>query len=441
VGEPGWTGDRSGRYTASVSVSYTLDLFGCMRGQVEALAARRAARLGGAPGVRSEFRVLIIGGGVAGPALALFLKRAGIPCVLYEAYPFVQGVGGGLGLAPNGMKVLAALGLADTLRARATTICTYAFRNDRGATLATYPIEAAEYGQPMVATSRALLFETLAHEMGKQQIATHYEKRLTRVEEGGASVVAHFEDGTSAEGDLLVGTDGVRSTVRRHLLPDARAEYTGLTGVGGFVPLSKVPPFPPETMTFVFGRNGFFGYSGGDKASAMWWSNLFREREFTREELERLDVEAVKGEMLDRFRGYHSPVGALISHTTSLLQLNVYDIPSLPTWHRGRVALIGDAAHAVSPNAGQGASLALEDAMYLAKTLRDSTDYEAAFARFERDRKPRAEKVVAEGRRRGRDKAIVGPARQKIRELMIRTFVRMFGRNADRWLYEYSIDW
>lgn len=386
-------------------------------------------------------RVLIIGGGVAGPALALFLKKAGIPCALYEAYPFMQGVGGGLGLAPNGMKVLAALGLADTLKKRATTIREIIFKNAAGSVLARLPLDPDEYGQPMMAMSRALLFETLSEELRRQRIPTCYERRLVRVEEHDARVLAHFENGSSAEGDLLVGADGVRSTVRRHLLPDARADYTGLTGVGGFVPLSQLPALRPESMTFVFGRNGFFGYSGADSGTAMWWSNLFRDREYSREELDHLDIEAIKRELLTRFGDYHPPIAALIAGTSHLLRLNVYDIRSLPTWHRGRVVLIGDAAHTVSPNAGQGASLALEDAMYLAKVLRDSSDYEEAFARFERDRKPRAERVVAEGRRRGEDKRIVGPVQQKIRELMIRMFVGLFGKNSDRWLYEYTIDW
>jgi 2-polyprenyl-6-methoxyphenol hydroxylase-like FAD-dependent oxidoreductase len=95
----------------------------------------------------------------------------------------------------------------------------------------------------------------------------------------------------------------------------------------------------------------------------------------------------------------------------------------------------------VSPNAGQGVALALEDAMYLAKMLRDELDFKTAFARFERDRKPRAEKVVAEGRRRGKDKEIVGPVQQQIREFIMWIFLRMFGSKSDRWLYEYSIDW
>ncbi len=85
--------------------------------------------------------------------------------------------------------------------------------------------------------------------------------------------------------------------------------------------------------------------------------------------------------------------------------------------------------------------MALEDAMYLAKLMRDSRTYHEAFARFESDRKPRAEKVVAEGRRRGHDKTIVGPLEQKIRELMMRVVLGLFGKNADNWLWEHRIDW
>lgn len=170
-----------------------------------------------------------------------------------------------------------------------------------------------------------------------------------------------------------------------------------------------------------------------------WWSNLFRDREFTREDLE-VSTETLKGELLERFGRYVSPVPDLISRTANVLRLNVYDVRTLPAWQRGRIVLIGDAAHAVSPNAGKGASLALEDAMYLARLLRDHR-YERAFERFERERKPRAEMVVAEGRRRGTDKVIVGRMQQAIRELMIRLFVPLFSGRMDRQLYEYQIEW
>jgi 2-polyprenyl-6-methoxyphenol hydroxylase-like FAD-dependent oxidoreductase len=236
-------------------------------------------------------------------------------------------------------------------------------------------------------------------------------------------------------------TTSARSTVRKHLLPDVKAEFIGLIGIGGFVPLSDLPPLTPETMTFVFGRHGFFGYSGADAGTAMWWTNLFRDQEFTPAELRNVNTEEVKGELTDRFGDYHTPIPMLVARTSQFVLMNVTDVQSLPAWHRGRIMLIGDAAHAVSPNSGQGASLALEDAMYLAKLLRDCDDFQEAYARFERDRKPRAEKVAAEGRRRAGDKAIVGPVRQWIRERLISLFVRLSGGRNDRWLYEYSVGW
>jgi 2-polyprenyl-6-methoxyphenol hydroxylase-like FAD-dependent oxidoreductase len=122
--------------------------------------------------------------------------------------------------------------------------------------------------------------------------------------------------------------------------------------------------------------------------------------------------------------------------------LNIYDIQTLPVWHRDRVVLIGDAAHAVSPNAGQGASMALEDAMYLAKVLREAQgNHEGAFARFERDRKSRVERIVAEGRRRSSDKKSVSPFESALRNAMLGVFFNLFGQRSQDWLYRYRIDW
>jgi 2-polyprenyl-6-methoxyphenol hydroxylase-like FAD-dependent oxidoreductase len=154
-----------------------------------------------------------------------------------------------------------------------------------------------------------------------------------------------------------------------------------------------------------------------------------------------VSLEEVKREMLEIYGDYHEPIPTLIKHTHSPIKMNLSDILSLPRWHRGRVLLIGDAAHAVSPNSGQGASLALEDAMYLAKLLRESADYEQVFATFEAERKPRVEKIVAEGRRRGNDKFIVSPFQQKIRETMLRIFVNLFGAKGLDWVYRYKIAW
>jgi 2-polyprenyl-6-methoxyphenol hydroxylase-like FAD-dependent oxidoreductase len=161
-----------------------------------------------------------------------------------------------------------------------------------------------------------------------------------------------------------------------------------------------------------------------------------------REELSAFSLDDIKKEMLAIYAGYHEPIEGLIANTLSPVKISLSDIPSLPGWHRGRILLIGDAAHAVSPNAGQGASMALEDAMYLARLLRESSGgYEQVFERFEADRKPRVERIVAEGRRRGVDKQVVSPFQSRVRELMLMIFVNLFGESGQDWLYKYTVDW
>ncbi len=395
----------------------------------------------------SNPHVLIAGGGVGGPALALFLKKAGISCAIYEAYPYTEGVGGGLNLAPNGMNVLAALGLAESLASRATITHESVFMDERSRSLGRLPYgDPKRYGQPAVSMSRALLFGALAEELRRAEIPIHYEKRVNKVVENGATVTIFFTDGDSAQGDLLIGADGVRSAVRGYLLPDGpHPAYTGIIGIGGFAPLSSPPAIPQtdvEALTYTFGPRGFFGYGGADSGTMMWWSNLWRKREFSHDELTNLDQRAIQDELLQRYRGYHEPIASLIGTTSSILRMNIYDILSLPTWHRRRVALIGDAAHAVSPNAGQGASMTLEDAMCLAVLLRDcGGDHTRAFAAFERMRKHRVEKIVAEGRRRGGDKEEVSAFQSRLRNTMMKFFLGRASEKGDDWLFSYRLNW
>lgn len=195
-----------------------------------------------------QTHALIIGSGIAGPAIALFLSKAGIGASIYEAYPAPAGIGGGLGLAPNGMNVLAELGLAEALVDAGTICAAFAFRNQRGQLIGTIPNgPPGRFGQPAVTLSRARLHQILLEALARQGIAVAYRKRLAALEEGPTGVLARFADGSEASGDLLVGADGIDSCTRNLILPTGpKPAFTGLVGVGGFVPRQSIPIERPE---------------------------------------------------------------------------------------------------------------------------------------------------------------------------------------------------
>lgn len=396
----------------------------------------------------TTFHVLIAGGGISGLALALFLKKAGVSCSVYEAYTYKASAGGGFNIAPNGMNVLNALGLAQKVIDAGAVAEEFCMRNGKGKMIGHIQNGSPEkYGQPGVSLSRAALYDILLEELNTQGLKVQYEKRLCDIRQDELGVTAVFTDGSQAVGDVLIGADGVHSATRQLLFPEGPAPaFTGMKNYGGFTPLSAVPELTAReinSLNFTFGNNGFFGYCAASNDTAMWWSNLPSDEPFTKAELESTTLEDVKTTMLERYSDYHAPVAALIANTEKVLKINVSDIASLPSWHKDRVLLIGDAAHAVSPNAGQGASMALEDAMFLAMLLRDAGvgSYAAAFRKFEKDRKPRVEKIVAEGRRRGATKTILKPWQAKIREWLMAVLIPLFAaKNAD-WLYRYRLDW
>jgi 2-polyprenyl-6-methoxyphenol hydroxylase-like FAD-dependent oxidoreductase len=392
---------------------------------------------------------LVIGAGVAGPAVALFLSKVGITSTVYEAHADRPDAGGGLVLAPNGMNVLAELGLAERVKARGTLALENRFYTEAGRRLARFSNGGDRYGQPAVALMRDDLRDVMLSELAARSIPVRTGRRLAEVaSDDGTKIVARFTDGTTAEGDVLVGADGVQSRARAAVFPEATApSFLGAVGVGGLTPGAAVPKLTTadkQSLSFTFGARGLFCYCGTRGGDVMWWTNLCRARPLDGrplEDREALGVE-LRQEMLDLFRGYHAPIATLIEHAGAPTTLDVFEVEPLRRWHAGRVVLVGDAAHAVSPSSGQGASLALEDAMDLGRRLRDDGgDHARAFEGFERDRRARVERIASRTHRDGTDKAEITPLRSQVRHFALWLALNLFGERSQDWVYRYRVDW
>jgi 2-polyprenyl-6-methoxyphenol hydroxylase-like FAD-dependent oxidoreductase len=347
--------------------------------------------------MNAQRRAIVIGGGIAGASLSLFLARAGIQPLVFEAYPRTdEPVGGGFQIAPNGMRVLAELGLAEALFAEGHRSGDMAFRNHLGRDIGLVRTSAAG---PALNVSRAAVHRVLREAADRAGVQVRYQRRLQDIAIAGREVVATFDDGSTETGDFLVGADGVRSRVRAWMLPEfAAPRDTEMVSFGGFCGPGAAPPDPRDAsrLTFMVGPRHQFGYSmmGGQWG---WWCHVHGDTPAARKSLATMPDADLRALMLERYRGWAEPVGSLLHATEGWMRTPIHDVPKLPAWRKGPVLLVGDAAHAMSPAGGQGASLALEDAMVFGKLLLDrSLPVEDAMARFESLRKARAEAMVAQ---------------------------------------------
>lgn len=372
-------------------------------------------------------KALIIGGGIAGPVTAMALRKAGIESVVYEAYGRTSdGVGAFLTLAVNGLEALRQLDLHDLVCDLGMDTPGMRMSNGKGKQLVNFPM----YGRTI---DRSDLYVALRDEAVRRGIQIEYGKRLVNAVGGTAS----FEDGTSATGDFIVGADGLRSRVRSLIDPSApKARHIGLLNTGGYARGVHLPGKPGEA-NFIFGKRCFFGYfihPGGD---VWWFANPPSKKEPTAAELASVDWRARLHTLFD---GDVGPMHRIIDATEKVIPgWNTYDFPTVPKWHNDTMVIVGDAAHATSPSSGQGASMAIEDAIVLAKCLRDIGGTPKAFAAFENARRERVERIVAHGKRSGDGKA-PGPVGALFRDLMMPIFLRqMEKKNSLGWMYEYRV--
>ena len=390
-------------------------------------------------------RALIVGGGIAGPVAAMALRRAGVEVVVYEAHPDgADDLGAFLTLASNGLDALRAVDAQRLVLAEGFPTPRMEIQSGMGKRLGEVPNGGTlPDGTVSQTLKRADLHRALRDEAVRRGVRVEYGKRLVdaaSTQDGG--VEARFEDGTAAEGDLLIGADGVRSRTRRIIDPTAPgARYVPVLNIGGYARGVRVGA-EPGTFRMVFGKRAFFGYAIHPSGEVWWFANPPRPDEPSRAELTAISTEGWKETLTDLFAGDATPAVDIVRATPGRLAgWATYDLPSVPTWHRGAMIVIGDAAHATAPSSGQGASMAIEDAVVLARCLRDLPETGRAFAAYERLRRRRVERVVAHGARTSNSKA-AGPVGRVLRDLMLPVILKRVASGGSlAWMHDHHIDW
>jgi 2-polyprenyl-6-methoxyphenol hydroxylase-like FAD-dependent oxidoreductase len=336
--------------------------------------------------------ILIAGAGIGGLTLAAALRREGIACQVLERASRFAPQGSGITVQPNALRALRVYGLDAMVREYAEPIAELQVRHWQGRPLSCLSGAALEraFGAPALAIHRAELHAVLLEAAGADLVRTDCEATGFREDEAGVELL--LRDGSSVRGQVLVGADGLRSPVRAGLLGARPPRYAGYTSWRCVV--ASAPGVTPGLASESWGPGARFGIVPLPGGRTYWYATANRPAGGT---------DASAGALLPLFEGWHAPIPELLAASGSgILRTDIHDRPQAPRWTRGRVTLLGDAAHPMTPNLGQGGCQAIEDAVVLARELaRSPTDLPRALGRYEARRREHTARVTETARRLG----------------------------------------
>jgi FAD-dependent urate hydroxylase len=358
-------------------------------------------------------RAIIIGGGIGGLCAAISLRSLGLEVAVYEQAEELRAVGAGLTIWANAIKALRKLGVADRVIEAGARIERGELRTSKGRVLSRTRTGELEqrFGEPTVAIHRAELHEILLDALPPDIVRLSAE--CLGFEEDEDSVAVTFASGETDRAHLLVGADGIHSVIRGQLFPGVKLRYSGYTTWRGVVETEDEAALGTTSETWGCGAR--FGIVRIDRGRVYWFSTA------NVEEGRKLSAAESKVFLLDYFKGWHHPVETLIESTTpeQILHNDIHDIAPMRKWCRGRVALLGDSAHPTTPNMGQGACMAIESSLALARCLREGDSLPESLGRYERERMPRTRWITNQSWRIGRIGQFQNPVLCTMRDLVL----------------------
>ena len=361
-------------------------------------------------------KVIVVGGGIGGLTVAIALRRAGLEVVVFERAEGLQEIGAGLLLAANAQKALGKLGLEEAVVSLGTPASAGEIRSWRGEVLASIPAQELErrVGAASAAVHRADLQALLLRELGEGPLRLGSEVEGFAQDEAGVTVL--LAGGSEERADLLVGADGLNSRIRNKLFGSEELRYAGYTAWRAVAkPEQEILPW--GTGFESWGRGGRFGCAHIGKGRVYWFAT--RNSAEGGKDGPPGSPTGTRTALLQYFGEWHHPVRELIEATDeeAIRRDDLFDREPLSArWGVGRVTLLGDAAHPITPNLGQGACQAIEDAVVLARCLREVDGVADALRRYEELRAARTARIVRQSRRIGQVGQLENPLLCRLRD-------------------------
>lgn len=358
-------------------------------------------------------RILIIGGGIAGLTTALALQKMNLDFIVFEAVPEIKAVGAGISLAGNAMRALKKLGVDEEVKRKGHLISSMIIEDDKGKRISIMDAEklSHEYGLDNVAIHRADLHQVLLNTIDSTKIITG-KKAIDFNEDDGITIF--FDDGSKEQGSAAIIADGIHSGIRKKLLPEVSPRYSGYTCWRGVVENRwNIQHHAVET----WGSKGRFGYVPIGNNKVYWFACKNAPIKDEMMSLFRIS------DLVDNFKSYTYPIPEMLRDTsdTDLIWSDIVDLKPISQYAHNRILLLGDAAHATTPNLGQGACMAMEDALFVAEEInRQPENIVNAFKSFEQKRVPRAHYIVNTSFRLGKLAQWENPVLTKFRNMLFR---------------------